>query len=383
MRRRKQLKLNIRNSNKPSYSFWRLDFILILFTLILSTIGVLAITSSNESLRNKQIIGIVVSLVIMFLFSMIDYHRLIDLPWFGYIVSLALLMIVILKGHDSHGASRWIQIGGFTFQPSEITKIMLILFFAKFIMKYRDRIRSISFVMLCVLLLAPPVFLVLKQPDLSTSIMLLVIFTSILFVGGMDRRLLTTVMMVVVPLSILVIVSASWKNSPFLKLYQQKRILSWLHPEDYPEDAYQTLNSMMAIGSGQFSGKGLHTNEINSVLNSGYISESSTDFIFTVIGEELGFLGSILVVLLLLAIVLKCLYIARRSRDFSGMLIAVGVAAWLGFQGFLNIGVATGVIPNTGIPLPFVSSGLTSLVCEFAGIGCVLNVAMQGKKFYR
>ena len=383
MRRRKQLKLNIRNSNKPSYSFWRLDFILILFTLILSTIGVLAITSSNESLRNKQIIGIVVSLVIMFLFSMIDYHRLIDLYWFGYIVSLALLMIVILKGHDSHGASRWIQIGGFTFQPSEITKIMLILFFAKFIMKYRDRIRSISFVMLCVLLLAPPVFLVLKQPDLSTSIMLLVIFTSILFVGGMDRRLLTTVMMVVVPLSILVIVSASWKNSPFLKLYQQKRILSWLHPEDYPEDAYQTLNSMMAIGSGQFSGKGLHTNEINSVLNSGYISESSTDFIFTVIGEELGFLGSVLVVLLLLAIVLKCLYIARRSRDFSGMLIAVGVAAWLGFQGFLNIGVATGVIPNTGIPLPFVSSGLTSLVCEFAGIGCVLNVAMQGKKFYR
>jgi rod shape-determining protein rodA1 len=383
LRRRKQLKLNIRNSNKPSYSFWRLDFILILFTLILSTIGVLAITSSNESLRNKQIIGIVVSLVIMFLFSMIDYHRLIDLYWFGYIASLALLMIVILKGHDSHGASRWIQIGGFTFQPSEITKIMLILFFAKFIMKYRDRIRSISFVMLCVLLLAPPVFLVLKQPDLSTSIMLLVIFTSILFVGGMDRRLLTTVMMVVVPLSILVIVSASWKNSPFLKLYQQKRILSWLHPEDYPEDAYQTLNSMMAIGSGQFSGKGLHTNEINSVLNSGYISESSTDFIFTVIGEELGFLGSILVVLLLLAIVLKCLYIARRSRDFSGMLIAVGVAAWLGFQGFLNIGVATGVIPNTGIPLPFVSSGLTSLVCEFAGIGCVLNVAMQGKKFYR
>ena len=383
MRRRKQLKLNIRNSNKPSYSFWRLDFILILFTLILSTIGVLAITSSNESLRNKQIIGIVVSLVIMFLFSMIDYHRLIDLYWFGYIASLALLMIVILKGHDSHGASRWIQIGGFTFQPSEITKIMLILFFAKFIMKYRDRIRSISFVMLCVLLLAPPVFLVLKQPDLSTSIMLLVIFTSILFVGGMDRRLLTTVMMVVVPLSILVIVSASWKNSPFLKLYQQKRILSWLHPEDYPEDAYQTLNSMMAIGSGQFSGKGLHTNEINSVLNSGYISESSTDFIFTVIGEELGFLGSILVVLLLLAIVLKCLYIARRSRDFSGMLIAVGGAAWLGFQGFLNIGVATGVIPNTGIPLPFVSSGLTSLVCEFAGIGCVLNVAMQGKKFYR
>ena len=383
MRRRKQLKLNIRNSNKPSYSFWRLDFILILFTLILSTIGILAITSSNESLRNKQIIGIVVSLVIMFLFSMIDYHRLIDLYWFGYIASLALLMIVILKGHDSHGASRWIQIGGFTFQPSEITKIMLILFFAKFIMKYRDRIRSISFVMLCVLLLAPPVFLVLKQPDLSTSIMLLVIFTSILFVGGMDRRLLTTVMMVVVPLSILVIVSASWKNSPFLKLYQQKRILSWLHPDDYPEDAYQTLNSMMAIGSGQFSGKGLHTNEINSVLNSGYISESSTDFIFTVIGEELGFLGSILVVLLLLAIVLKCLYIARRSRDFSGMLIAVGVAAWLGFQGFLNIGVATGVIPNTGIPLPFVSSGLTSLVCEFAGIGCVLNVAMQGKKFYR
>ena len=383
MRKRKQLKLNIRNSNMPSYSLQRLDFVLILCTLILSAIGVMAITSSNEALRNKQILGIAVSFGIMLVFSILDYHRLIDLYWLGYILSLALLMVVIIRGHDSHGASRWIQIGGFTFQPSEITKIMLILFFAKFIMKYRDRIRSIPFVMLCVLILVPPVFLVLKQPDLSTSIMLLVIFASILFVGGIDRKLVTTVMMVVVPLSVLVIVSASWKNSPFLKLYQQKRILSWLHPEDYPEDAYQTLNSMMAIGSGQFTGKGIHTNEINSVLNSGYISESSTDFIFTVIGEELGFLGSILVVLLLLAIVLKCLYIARRSRDFSGMLIAVGVAAWIGFQGFLNIGVATGIIPNTGIPLPFVSSGLTSLVCEFAGIGCVLNVAMQGKKFYR
>jgi rod shape determining protein RodA len=136
---------------------------------------------------------------------------------------------------------------------------------------------------------------------------------------------------------------------------------------------------MMAIGSGQLYGKGYNTNEISSVLNGGFISESPTDFIFTVIGEEFGFVGASIVIFLVLAIAVRCFLISMRAKNKAGEVIAAGVGAWIGFQGFINIGVATGVIPNTGIPLPFVSYGLTSLLSAYMGIGFVLNVRLQSK----
>ena len=138
----------------------------------------------------------------------------------------------------------------------------------------------------------------------------------------------------------------------------------------------------MAIGSGQLLGKGYNTNEISSVLNGGFVSESQTDFIFTVVGEEFGFIGGCSVIVLILLIAIECMVIAGRAKDLTGQLIATGMGAWIGFQGFLNIGVATGALPNTGIPLPFVSAGLTSLVSCFAGMGFVLNVRLQGKKYF-
>ncbi|MBQ1457618.1 MAG: FtsW/RodA/SpoVE family cell cycle protein [Butyrivibrio sp.] len=181
-----------------------------------------------------------------------------------------------------------------------------------------------------------------------------------------------------IPSAALIFYLALLEDSPILKSYQQERILAWLHPEDFADTtAYQTMNSMMAIGSGQLQGKGYDTNEISSVLNSGYISESSTDFIFTVIGEEFGFIGSCIVVFLLVAITIKCLITAARAKDIAGSVIATGMAVWIGFQGLLNIGVATGALPNTGIPLPLVSSGLTSIVSVYIGVGFVLNVGLQ------
>jgi rod shape determining protein RodA len=138
---------------------------------------------------------------------------------------------------------------------------------------------------------------------------------------------------------------------------------------------------MMAIGSGQLYGKGYNTNEISSVLNGGFISESQTDFIFTVIGEEFGFVGACLVVALILLIAIRCFMISLHAKTKAGEVIAAGVGAWIGFQGFLNMGVATGVMPNTGIPLPFVSYGLTSLISVYAAIGFVLNVRLQGNKY--
>ena len=147
-------------------------------------------------------------------------------------------------------------------------------------------------------------------------------------------------------------------------------------------DFYQQLNSVMAIGSGQLWGKGLNNNVIASVKNGNFISEPETDFIFAVIGEELGFVGSCTVIVLLFLIALECISIARQAKDLSGTIIACGMAAIIGFQSFMNIAVATMIMPNTGIPLPFVSYGLTSLVSLFIGMGFVLNVRLQRKKNY-
>jgi rod shape determining protein RodA len=211
--------------------------------------------------------------------------------------------------------------------------------------------------------------------------MVMIIFSTMLFVAGINLKIVGAVLGTAIPLALFIIYNAVQGDSSILHDYQQRRILAWLHPEDYANsDAYQTLNSMMAIGSGQLYGKGYNTNEISSVLNGGFISESQTDFIFTVIGEEFGFVGACLVVGLILLIAIRCFMISRRAASKAGEIIAAGVGAWIGFQGFLNMGVATGVMPNTGIPLPFVSYGLTSLMSVYAGIGFVLNVRLQSGK---
>ncbi len=366
------------------YKILDYDFKLIILLVGLSVVGLMAIGSADPESRDKQVIGLVLGLIVMVIVSILDYSFICKFYIVFYIINLGLLALVFTGISTSvNGATRWISIAGVQFQPSEASKILLILFFAQFIMKHKDKIKKLYFVFICLLLMAPPLLMIVSQPDLSTTIMLTVILSVILFVAGINWKLVVTVLAVTVPTALLVIFDALSDNSVILKEYQQKRILAWLHPENYSNsDAYQTLNSMMAIGSGQLLGKGYNTNEISSVLNSGFISESRTDFIFTVVGEEFGFMGAVLVVALLLLIAIECYIVAGRAKDMAGTLIATGMGTWIGFQGFLNIGVATGVLPNTGIPLPFVSSGLTSLVSCYLGMGFVLNVRLQGKKYY-
>ena len=228
----------------------------------------------------------------------------------------------------------------------------------------------------CAALIALPVLLVFKEPDLSTSVMLLLIFCVIMFTGGLEWQIVAGAIAVVVPAFFFIIFQATQGDNSVLSQYQRNRILAWLHPENFADTtAYQTTNSMMAIGSGGLYGKG--GAGMSSFLETGYISESQTDFIFTVIGETFGFIGCCAVVILIFLITVKCFLIAARAKDGQGRIIASGMGAWIGLQSFLNIGVATGLLPNTGIPLPFVSYGLTSLVCLYAGIGFVLNVSMQ------
>ena len=365
-----------------SYRILDYDFYLAGMVIALSIVGVMAISSVEPGSEKKQVMGIIIGVVFMLIISLIDYAFVIKFGWLYYLGAVGVLALVFTGlGHTSHNARRWLDLPGIRFQPAELTKILLILFFAQFIMKYREHVKSLLFVLICLLLAALPLALIYKQPDLSTTIMLTVIISIILFVAGIDWKIVTTVLVVLVPTVILVIYRVLQGDSSILKPYQEKRILSWLHPEDYAmDDAFQTLNSIMAIGSGQLYGKGYNTNEISTVMSGGYVSESESDFIFTVIGEEFGFVGSCIVVMLILLIAVECMVVASRARDIAGRVVAAGVGAWIGFQGLMNIGVATGVMINTGLPLPFVSSGLTSLVSCFAGIGFVLNVKLQSRK---
>ncbi len=361
-----------------TFSFRHLDFILLALVLTLNAIGIAAIGSAEHDLQSKQFYGMLLGIGVMLLVSAVDYREVIKFSWLFYLVCVVLLALIFTPlGVNRDDATRWIKLG-ITLQPSEFAKILLILFYAKFIMTYRVRMKRYMWIGLGVLLALPPVLLVYKEPDLSTTAMICLVIASILFVCGLSYRLVIGILVVSIPSAIVFISLVIQEGSTLLENYQRNRILAWLHPEDYADSlAYQTMNSIMAIGSGQLLGKGYNTNEISSMLESGYISESQTDFIFTVIGEEFGFIGGSVVLILLALITIRCYYIAKNAKDTAGTVIATGVGTWIGFQGFINIAVATGVLPNTGLPLPFVSYGLTSLLSLYLGLGFVLNVRMQ------
>ena len=313
--------------------------------------------------------------------SLFDYSVILRFYWIMYLINIVLLILVKEIGVERGGAQRWVNIFGIQFQPSETAKILLLLFFAQFIMKHKDEMDSIKIIGMCILLFIPPIALIYKQPDMSTSIMVILLFCVILFVGGISWKYIIMVISVAVPAFIIALTLVLQPDQEIIESFQQKRILAWLYPDEYANaEAYQQNNSVIAIGSGMLYGKGYNNNEFSSVKSGNFISEPQTDFIYAVIGEEFGFVGACTVIVLLILIAFECIMVARRAKDIAGTIIAAGVASLVGFQGIINISVATRVIPNTGIPLPFVSYGLTSLVSLYIGVGFVLNVRLQCKK---
>ncbi len=365
------------------YKIKNYDFKLIFMILALSAIGCFAIGSAEPSLQSRQLLGVAAGTVVMVFISFFDYSYLLKLYWLMYLGNLGLLALVFTSLGDSRGiAQRWVEIGNFRFQPSETAKILLILFFAQFIMKYKEKLNTFPMVIACIVLVGVPWYAIWEQPDLSTSIMVIVLFCIIMFAGGISYKLVAGVLAVAIPAVVVVIALALSPDENFvnthLKDYQLNRILAFRDPDQYADDeAYQQLNSVTAIASGQLDGKGYRNNEVTSVKNGNFLSESQTDFIFAVIGEEFGFKGSVAVVVLLMGIALECMSVARKSKDLAGTIIAAGMGGLVGFQGFVNIGVATFLLPNTGLPLPFVSYGLTSLMSLYIGMGFVLNVRLQ------
>ena len=363
------------------YNFRKYDFWLLLLTISIGYLGVRFVGSANSSYISRQRMGLILGLVFLLLLSFISYSFIIKFYWIIYIVSVFMLVLVRLYGDSGGGAARWFEFGGLRFQPSELVKILLILFYAQFIMKHEDTINSIRNIVISVVLVIPIFYLIFDQPDLSTSIMILVIFGSVMFVGGLSLKVIIGVLAAGIPAGIFAVSYVIRDDVNILDMYQKNRILAWLHPEQYANaEAYQTLNAITAIGSGQLSGKGLNNNVIASVKNGNFISEAQTDMIFAVIGEETGFIGGCVVLSLILLIVIECIRIAITAKDIAGSIIAGGMGALIGFQTFINIGVVTGLLPNTGLPLPFISYGLTSLVSLMIGIGIVMNVRLQTPK---
>ena len=356
------------------------NFKLIILVVAITAIGVLTIGSAKESLQSRQLAGAVFGFFLMLVISLFDYTIILRFYWIMYVVNLILLWLVQAIGVNVNGSQRWVNLFGIQFQPSETAKIMLILFYAQFIMKHKEEMGTFRIVGSCVVLFLPSIYLILKQPDLSTSIMVTILFCVIMFVGGVSWKYVIFAVSVAVPAFIIALTLILQPEQHIINEFQQRRILAWLYPDEYSDtEAYQQTNSMTAIGSGMLYGKGYNTNEISSVKNGNFIAEVETDFIYAVIGEEFGFMGGCTVIVLLIFISFECIMVARKAKDLAGTIIAAGVAALVGFQGMLNIAVATGASPNTGIPLPFVSYGLTSLVSLYIGIGFVMNVRLQCK----
>lgn len=362
------------------YSIKDYRFRLCLYVISVTVIGILVIGSARESVQDKQILGLMLGLAAMLVLSLFDYSFLLKLAWPMYFGNIALLTAVIIMGKGSHGATRWIEIAGIRFQPSELSKIVIILFFSYFFMRYQEQINTFRALAVTAVLIAVPLGLVL-QSDLSTTIVTTLIFITLLYIAGISYKIIGRAAAVCIPVAIVVLYLIMQPDQTIIKGYQVNRILGWRYPQKYPDIAYQQQNSIMAIGSGQLWGKGLNNDNFDSVKNGNFISEPQTDFIFSVVGEELGFVGAAAVIILLMLISLECILIGRKAKDLSGRLICCGMAALVGFQSFVNISVTTGLLPNTGLPLPFVSYGLTSLVSLYIGIGIVLNVGLQPRKY--
>ena len=313
--------------------------------------------------------------------AMVDYKSISRYYVILYVLNVLLLTSVFFIGSAGGGATRWIKFGGVGIQPSEFSKVIMIFCMAKFIDKKSDKINNVFVLLAIVAVMAVPFVLTLKQPSLSASLVLIAILFAEIFAGGIKTEWVLKVLGIAIPLFLFIVWDVQ-RADPLItdKIfteYQMGRILSWVHPDMYSDTYYQTMKSMSAIGSGQLMGKGLYQGTLNQLS---YLPEPHNDFIFSVIGEEFGFLGCMLVLGLLLFIMFRCVLIAMQTRDNFSRLMVAGVVGMIGFQTFVNVGVATGMLPNTGMSLPFVSYGGSSMWTNMIAVGLVLNVGLKRSK---
>ena len=377
------------------FKLWeRYDFkkyrwmILVLIVLICAAgIYVLAKVQGEEEIDMvpRQIKGIIGGVLLAMFVSMFDYHFVCKFAGLMYVVNFVLLFVVkyvdyfnIMRG----GVNRWIGIPNgenpkFEFQVSELTKVVLVICLATLFDRLMDRMKQGWILLLAVIMLALPVGLVFLQPDLSTTIVICVSLVVVIFASGIKYKILLPIVAAAIPLAYGLFWYVQQDFQVLLSEDQQDRILSLLHPESHSDTLWQQEYSISTIASGGLTGKLLSG---DGSLGAKNIPVIESDFIFAGMAEAFGFLGSCAIILAIFFISFQCFRVASKAPDYLGRLLAVGIGTTYIFQAFVNIGVVTMLLPNTGIPLPFVSYGLSSLMCNMIGIGIILNIGISKKK---
>jgi rod shape determining protein RodA len=354
------------------------DWWLLAILLAICTLGVVEIYSATHGsalagMHVKQIRWLVVGLILMFAVSRVDYHLILDQAWILYLIGLLALVAVLLVGHTRFGAKRWIPILGEAFQVSELVKLIIIIWLARFFAEVRTDELSLRDLIKAGLLVGLPLGLILKQPDLGTAMVLVPLLVVGAFLGGLQWQHAAVFALA----GALLIGSVFYPpvSRHILKPYQRERITSFLHPEeDAKGSGYQLLQSKIAVGSGGFWGKGFEHGSQNQL---GYIPVRYSDFIMSAWAEEQGFKGVLLALGLYMALLLRLVQNAQRAKDRAGMFLVMGVAAALGFHILVNVAMVIGAMPVTGIPLPLMSYGGSATLFVFLAIGLVMNVRLR------
>ena len=376
------------------YDWKKYDYFLLAAVIMLCSISAFAVklaggTSHGTAYMKNQLFGMVLGLIIVAGLSLLDYHFICKFAAIYYVLGVLLTLATKSPLGDNNGTDtyRWVKILGITFQPTELMKIIFILTLAAMFIKLRNRLDHVSTLFIVAAVTLFPLAAILIQPDLSSSFVVLFIMLVIVIVAGVSYRLLAPFFIAAVPLGIVFFWYIQQPYNIFLKKkilqqYQYNRIMVWLHPDNDPlQLGMQQNRSLRAISSGNLIGKFIQDGG-NSSTSRVYdlIPVRESDFIWAVIGEEFGFLGACIILLLFIFIIYKCIKTAKQAQDYLGRLIATGVAAMFAFQVFANIAVATRIFPNTGLPLPFLSNGLSSMLASMIGIGLVMNVCIQPAK---
>ena len=358
-------------------SFRDFDWSLLALVLLLCTISVLEIYSATlhtkyTGFHTKQIYWIAGGLVAMLIFARIDYHKLIDfVPWvYGVFAFLLVAVLIPGIGHKALGARRWIKLGPILFQPSEWMKLVLILVVARYFANLGGRSLTWREIFKAVALVGVPMLLVLKETDMGTSLVYVPILVAGLFLGGINTKQAS-----MMALAAVLLVGAGWSTGKLLKPYQRTRLTSFINPDNDPKGSgYQIRQSLIAVGSGGVWGQGA---EKGTQTQGDFLPIPHADFIFAAFSEEHGFVGAVFVLLLYFFILMRLIQNAQTAADLSGSLIIMGVVAVLTFQIAVNVGMVIGFMPVTGIPLPLMSYGGSSVLFTFLALGTVMNVRMR------
>ncbi len=364
--------------NDPNAAWYHLDPLVVLAPIALAALGLAAIHSTTRgtdplaydySYLERQLLFVVLGMFLMGVASVIDYQHLQKLSPVLYLGGIVALVAVLSPlGSEVNGAQAWFNIGAFGIQPSEFMKLAVIILLAAYMSRH-DGDLSLGQLVGALLLVGLPMVLILRQPDVGTILVFAAIVMAMLLTGGAKLRHIVILTVLGIAMVFAVV------NSPLLESYQRDRLTTFINPDSADVEAgFNQNQAQVAIGNGGLTGKGYGQGE---QTRSGLVPEQETDFIFTVIGEELGFVGSSIVLGLFALLIARVWRAAQLAKDQFGTLICVGILAMIVFQMFQSIGMNAGIMPVTGIPLPFVSYGGSSSLVSFMSIGLVLNIRMR------